>query len=190
MINIHPPSTLISKCQPGIYMILCTANDYRYIGETSNVSSRLVGHRRDLRRKIHNNENLQKDFDLYGEAQFSFTPLYIGEEWANKEKRLSNESQLIMNNIDKCYNSYAYMSERIGLLNGFYGKRHTEATKELMSKQKKGIPNDALGCKISIGSTEYASIAQASRQLGHSRKLIRTRLKDPHYVDWYAIGNA
>lgn len=186
--NLCPP--LISRCQPGIYMILCVANDYRYIGETSNVASRLAGHRRDLRRKIHSNENLQKDFNLYGEMFFEFTPLYIGFGWDDKEKRLANEAQLIINNIDKCYNTYAYMSERVGLINGFHRRKHSEETKRLMSEQKRGIPNDVLGRKISILGIEYVSIAEASRRLGHSRKLIRTRVKDPQYVDWYAIGNA
>ena len=183
-------SILQASRQPGIYMILCIANDYRYIGETSNISSRLASHKRDLRRKIHNNENLQKDFNLYGESFFEFTVLYIGSEWGNKETRVSSEAQLILSNIDKCYNTYAYMSERVGLLNGFHGIKHSEATKQLMSEQKKGIPNDVLGRKISILGIEYVSLAEASRQLGHSRKLIRMRVNDPQFVDWYATGNA
>ena len=171
-------------------MILCTANDYRYIGETSNVSSRLAGHKRDLRRKIHNNEDLQKDFNLYGESLFDFTVLYIGDDWGDKETRIKTEAQLIMNNMEKCYNTYAFMSERVGQLNGFYGKKHSEVTKKLMSQQKIGIPNDLLGCKVSILGVEYPSIAEAARKLGHSRKLIRSRVNDPQYLDWYTIGKA
>ena len=171
-------------------MILCTANDYRYIGETNNISLRLAGHKRDLRRKIHSNENLQKDFDLYGESLFDFTVLYIGDDWGNKQDRVKTEGQLIMNNMDKCYNTYAFMSERVGQLNFFYGKKHSQVTKKLMSEQKIGIPNDALGRKISILGVEYPSIAEAARKLGHSRKLIRIRVNNPQYSDWYTIGKA
>lgn len=181
---------LTSRKQPGIYMILCMVNDYRYIGETSNIASRLASHKKDLRRNSHNNENLQKDFNLYGELSFEFTVLHMSPEWGDREKRISTEAQLIMNNMEKCYNTYAYMSERVGQLNGFYGRKHSEETKRLMSQQKKGVPNDLLGRKISIEGVEYASIAEASRQLNHSRKLIRTRVNDPKILDWYAIGNA
>ena len=183
-------NTLVSRRQPGIYMILCTSNDYRYIGETNNVASRLAGHKRDLRRSIHNNGALQKDFDLYGEPLFEFTVLHIGDDWKDKNTRVKVEGQLIMTNWDKCYNTYAFMSERVGQLNGFYGKKHSLDTKKLMSEQKTGIPNDVLGRRISILGNVYPSIAEASRQLGHSRKLIRNRLNDPQYVNWYTIGKA
>ena len=171
-------------------MILCLANDYRYIGESSNVASRFAGHRRDLRRNIHNNESLQKDFNLYGESAFSFTVLYMGEEWKERLIRIKKESQLIIENVERCYNTYAEMSDRIGELNGFYGKRHSETTRKLMSEQKKGVPNDLLGRKISIEGKEYPSIAEASRQLNHSRKMIRTRINDMTFKDWFAIENA
>ena len=171
-------------------MILCLANDYRYIGETSDVSSRLAGHRRDLRRRAHTNENLRNDFNLYGEPQFRFTVLYIGKEWSDKNTRVETESQLIKANKGKCYNTYASMSDRVGEANSFFGKKHSQATKQSMSEQKKGIPNDQLGRKINILGVEYPSIAQASRVLGHSRKYIRIRINDPLIKDWYFFENA
>lgn len=181
---------LVSRRQPGIYMILCLSNDYRYIGESTNVASRFAGHRRDLRRGIHNNEGLQKDFNLYGESAFLFTVLYLGEEWKERVTRIKKESQLIIEHVEKCYNHYAEMSDRMGELNAFYGKRHSEATRKLMSEQKKGVPNGLLGRKISIEGKEYPSIAEASRQLKHSRKMIRNRVNDDTFKDWFAIGNA
>ncbi len=30
---------------PGIYMIFCLANDYRYYGETTNISGRIASHK-------------------------------------------------------------------------------------------------------------------------------------------------
>lgn len=33
------------KNLPGIYMIICFANDYRYYGETKNLSARIRSHK-------------------------------------------------------------------------------------------------------------------------------------------------
>ena len=53
-----------------------------------------------------------------------------------------------------------------------------------MSLAKKGIPNDKLGKKISIEGKIFPSIAQASRELGHSRKLIRLRMNSVDFPDY------
>lgn len=45
----------------GIYMIRCKKNDWRYYGESSNVSGRLASHRSMLKRQIHPNKRLQLD---------------------------------------------------------------------------------------------------------------------------------
>jgi hypothetical protein len=172
---------------PGIYMILCLANDYRYYGETSNLSSRIASHKSMLRRQIHPNQNLQKDWNLYGEKIFNFDVLYIGEDWKLKASRLTLESQLITQNSDRCYNVFESYELRTGELNGFYQKRHSEKTKAFMSTIKKGIPNDALGAKISIDGKVFPSIAQASRSLNHSRKLIRTRVDSENFPEWKRI---
>lgn len=84
--------------------------------------------------------------------------------------------------------------------NPFWGKTHSEETKKKIgdamlsllksykpNKGFRGYPNDKLGKKVSINGIEYASIAEASRQTNHSRKLIRERIKDFNYPDWYEI---
>ena len=95
---------LLSQCKPGLYMILCLVNDYRYFGESSNVASRFAGHRKNLRSNKHANDLLQKDFNLYGESNFQFSVLYLGDEWGERNVRLVKESQLIAANLDKVYN--------------------------------------------------------------------------------------
>ena len=187
LMNVFP---LVSRNQPGIYIILCLANDYRYVGQSSNIASRFAEHKRNLRRNKHSNECLQQDFNFYGEKVFEFTVLYMGNEWKDKITRLRKESQLIMNDLDKCYNTYADMSDRIGELNGFFGKRHSEITRKLMSQAKKGIPNIQLGRKISIEGILYQSIADASRELKHSRKMIQNRVNNSDFKDWFEIENA
>lgn len=169
---------------PGLYMIHCLENDYRYYGETSSVSGRLASHKSMLRRKIHPNSKLQQDWNKFSESSFSITVLYIGREWEDKILRLKRESELIARDLDKCYNFYESMDKRIGQLNGFFQKRHSEATLKLMREAKKGVPNDKLGRKVIIVGKDYPSIAEASRQTGHSRKLIRFRVNSEKYPDW------
>ena len=184
---LNNSNIVLPRKLPGLYMILCLRNDYRYYGETSNISGRIASHKSMLRRKIHANQKVQQDWNLYGEPNFQFVVLYIGEDWKSKTDRTTMESQLITANSERCYNVFESYELRIGALNGFYQKRHSEKTKLLMSSIKKGIPNDALGKKISIQGKMFPSIAQASRELGHSRKLIRTRINSSSFPEWEEI---
>jgi len=174
---------------PGIYMILCLGNDYRYYGETINLSARLRSHKSLLRRKIHPNNLLQTDWNLYGESLFYFVILYIGEDWNSKPTRLTMESHLINQNKERAYNIYDSFDQRFGSLNPFYQKRHSEKTKRLMSLAKKNIPNNNLGKKIQIEGKNFPSIAEASRSLGHSRKLIKTRINNIKFPEWIEISD-
>lgn len=169
---------------PGLYMIHCLENDYRYYGETSNVSARLASHKSCLRRNIHPNRQLQEDWNQFFESGFSIHVLYIGKEWEDKNVRLKREAELISHDLERCYNFYESMDKRVAELNGFYKKRHSEISLQRMRDAKKGIPNDNLGRKIIILGKDYPSIAEASRQTGHSRKLIRTRVDSESYPDW------
>lgn len=175
---------LAARMLPGLYMIHCLENDYRYYGESSNISGRLASHKSMLRRKIHPNKFLQEDWNRFSEDNFAIYVLYIGKEWEERVLRLKRESELIGRDLEKCYNFYESPSKRIGELNGFFKKRHSEASLKLMREAKKGIPNESLGRKITIQGKDYPSIAEASRQTGHSRKLIRLRINSDDYLDW------
>lgn len=175
---------IFPRKQPGIYMIHCTANDYRYYGESGDVSQRISSHKSTLRRKIHSNSVLQNDWNLLGESQFQFIVLYMGEDWAAKEARLEMESSLIARDVLRVYNCFDDIKNRV---NPFFKKRHSEKTKALMSKAKKGIPNDLLGRRVSIDGQIFPSIAEASRVLGTARKTIRKRVNSPDHPSWYGI---
>lgn len=113
--------------------------------------------------------------------------MYIGEDWNLKPTRLTMESQLINQNSERCYNIFASLEDKVGSLNPFYKKRDSEKTKKLMSLAKKNIPNDNLGRKIKIEGQIFPSIAEASRYLGHSQKLIRSRINDIKFPGWIEI---
>ena len=73
-----------------IYKIQNLINHKKYIGLTNNIDRRKNRHFSDLRRNKHDNNFLQKEFNIYGEDNFSFNIEYQGdiayEEISNKEK--------------------------------------------------------------------------------------------------------
>lgn len=73
-----------------IYKIENLINHKKYIGLTNNIIRRKIRHFTDLRCHCHDNSFLQKEFDIYGENNFSFNIEFQGdissEEISNKEK--------------------------------------------------------------------------------------------------------
>jgi hypothetical protein len=177
------PNRIQARKQPGLYMIHCLKNDWRYYGESSNVSGRLASHKSMLNRQIHPNKLLQADWDLLGSDHFQFVVLFIGQEWSDPVVRRAKELELIILNINISYNILEGI-QRPGDKNPFWGRIHTVETKKRIGDAMRGVPNNLLGKQISIDNIFYPSLAEASRQTGHSRKLIRTRLNDPSWPDW------
>lgn len=172
-----------ARKQPGLYMIHCFENDWRYYGESTNVSGRLSSHKSLLRRSIHPNKLLQSDWEAFGEETFQFVVLFLGDGWSDNPLRRGKELELIILNKTNSYNILDGI-HKPGDKNPFWGRIHTDETKKRIGDSMRNIPKDALGRKLSIASKQYASIAQASRETGHSRKLIRVRLNDPSFPDW------
>lgn len=73
-----------------IYKIENLVNHKKYIGLTNNVARRRARHFTDLRCHRHDNHFMQKEFDIYGEDNFSFEVIFNGDltdsEIGDKEK--------------------------------------------------------------------------------------------------------
>ena len=177
------PNRIQPRQQSGLYMIHCLKNDWRYFGESNNVSGRLASHKSLLNRQIHPNKLLQADWDLVGSDHFQFIVLFIGQEWSDPVFRRAKELELIILNRNISYNILEGI-QRPGDKNPFWGRIHTEETKKRIGDAMRGVPNNLLGKTISINNISYPSLAEASRQTSHSRKLIRKRLNDPSWPDW------
>lgn len=117
----------------GIYQILNLINDQRYIGQSVDVKSRWSCHRYQLNKGVHANMHLQNAWNKYNKDSFVFEvlltcdskSLYIMEEqYANKYKQN-------LYNINKDYTSMH------GCNNPFFGKNHSEKSKQKMSDWKK-----------------------------------------------------
>lgn len=62
-----------------IYKIENKINHKKYIGLTNNVTRRKNRHFTDLKRGVHDNQFLQKEYNIYGKDNFLFTVEYSGE---------------------------------------------------------------------------------------------------------------
>nr|YP_009184719.1 putative GIY YIG homing endonuclease [Oogamochlamys gigantea]YP_009184758.1 putative GIY YIG homing endonuclease [Oogamochlamys gigantea]ALO62834.1 putative GIY YIG homing endonuclease [Oogamochlamys gigantea]ALO62841.1 putative GIY YIG homing endonuclease [Oogamochlamys gigantea] len=189
------PNRIKTRKQPGLYMIHCSLNDWRYYGESSNVSGRLSSHRSMLNRGIHPNRGLQMDWEKYGEENFSFIVLYLGQQWEIAEIRRGKEMELIVLDREICYNILeGSPGEKSGEKNPFWNRVHRPETKKKISEAMKGLPfghtKDELGLKVSIHGIVYPSIAEASRQTGMARKTIRQKVHDPKETNFYVVQDS
>lgn len=74
---------------------------------------------------------------------------------------------------------------KIGDKNPFFGKHHTEETKQLIREKKKGfLPTNSI--KISIDNKIYNSITEAARQLNMVMATVLWRLKskNPKFANY------
>lgn len=183
------PNRIEPRKQSGIYMIRCLQNDWRYYGESQNVSGRLASHRSLLNRKIHPNIALQVEWNTYGSENFHFTVLFMGESWNQLAVRRGKELELIVLDRAFCYNILEGVSKP-GEKNPFWGKIQTPEAKKKISEALKGRSNEKLGRKIFIQGTFYPSLAEASRQTGIARKTIRKKLDDFKNTDFFAVEDS
>ena len=196
----------------GIYIISCVNNSKHYVGESQNVTARLCAHKNKLKKNIHENQELQFDFNLYGENNFEFQKLTFGYG-LNKEKRLILETQILLTlQPENRYNIYINWKQRDKYTNSFFGKTHTIEARKAQSLVKKNNTSPFKGKKQSnetkqmlsrinsnktiverrkpviIDSVYYESISEASQKTGYNRRLIRERCHNNQRFEnftWY-----
>lgn len=198
--------------KPGIYLISCIKKEKYYIGESNNVTSRLCAHKNKLRRNIHENKELQSDFNQYGEKNFLFQKLIFGNG-LDKKKRLELETIILLTlKTEQRYNIYINWKKRDEIKNSFFGKKHTDEARQAQSFTKKGKVSPFKGQTQSnkikkmlsqINSTKtnierrkpvlidfiyYESISEASQKTGLNRRLIRERCHNKTHFQNFQWG--
>lgn len=101
----------------GVYAIINNINGRVYIGESAFMMARICDHRQYLRRGAHINKGLQSDFDIFGEAAFSYVVLEYCMEFELRFKEtfwvdFVDESRLY--NIAKCNIRHDNLLDEIG----------------------------------------------------------------------------
>ena len=139
----------------GIYKITNILNGKFYIGSSKNLVKRFYEHKLFLRNNTHTNTHLQNAWNKYGEENFKFEIIEVLEyeedllrveqyyldflEPYNSEigYNIAIDSQACMTGRTHAKETCSYLSERqIGNKNHFYGRKHSEETKQLMRKPK------------------------------------------------------
>lgn len=119
-----------------VYKITNKENGKFYIGSTCNYKRRMHEHFGELKRNVHHSKELQQDFNIFGSDSFYVEVL---EECENTREREQYYIDLL-NPVDNGYNvsRSAYTNSvphpKYGIENPFYGKHHSEETKEKLRK--------------------------------------------------------
>jgi group I intron endonuclease len=138
------------KC---IYLITCTANNTRYVGSSSDLETRWKTHKWLLSNNKHHSKIFQNTWNKYGESQFVLEVLEDLKN-ANKEELLNKEQyyiDLLKPQLNICIKADSCLGVKrseefclnksqmqIGEKNHFYGKKHSEETKNKMREKSLG----------------------------------------------------
>lgn len=142
----------------GVYRIVNNINFKIYIGSSIHVNKRLYEHRSSLRGNCHRNAHLQRAWNKYGEENFSFEILEIIDDnvdilrkreqyWMDYYKSYDlnigyNISHSAIGNSGHEISEETkekIRNKTIGELNHFYGKHHSEKTKEQMRQNHANV---------------------------------------------------
>lgn len=117
----------------GIYIIMNTANEKCYVGQSDNVDRRIKAHKCALRNGTHYNNYLQRSWDKYGEDSFEFALL----EACSKSDLDAREMYYI-----KLYDAFnnGYNMNIGGSSNRGY--RHTDASRQKMRESHRDVSGE------------------------------------------------
>jgi hypothetical protein len=127
-----------AEIQPGcgIYQIRNLANGKRYIGKSTDLAQRVIRHRYLLNSGNHHNIHLQRSYDKHGGANFIFEVVEycLEDELPQKEQNWIDSTP-----IDHRINIELYVLDKHNEKNPFFGKKHSEETRQKMSNAKSGL---------------------------------------------------
>jgi group I intron endonuclease len=203
----------------GIYLIRNSVDKRVYVGMSKNLSDRIARHRRYLKKGNHDNKQLQEMFNRYGDI-FSYEILHQGEytldELYEMEKQEIERHRAFTAGFNytlggagsegfkHTQESSEKMSETrkvtfLGEGNPFYGKSHSEETKqtirEATSKRMAGVPkskeqkhkmslSSPRNKAISIDGVQYRSITAAAEITGIKRETISYRVRSDKFKNY------
>lgn len=132
----------------GIYKIQNKLNNKIYIGSSVKLEARQQRHFKNLLEGNHHSNKLQNSYNKYGFENFVFEVIESYQEIDNNEL-ISREQYWI-----DFYNSYYDGYNCRPKAKNNYGHKHSEETKQLMSKLNSGENNGMYGKKLSKETKE------------------------------------
>ena len=113
----------------GIYCIINTINNKKYVGRSIDIKNRWKKHKSDLRRGYHNNPILQRAFEKYGENAFDFRVLVYTEP----DDAIVLEQYI----LDNYFDLFEYNIARDAIA-PMRGREQTDEAKQKISKFQTG----------------------------------------------------
>ena len=202
-----------------VYMILNKYNNKIYIGATKNYEDRIKQHLRALKNGRHHNKELLNDFqnnkaDLHFSILFEpddMNEVYIKEEYYinHFNSKIKGYNKADGGKYNRGYEQSDYAkriasqvhSQKIGELNSFYGKKHSQESKKKMSESlksrkprklseeelKKFIENNPKSKKVYFKGQIFRSYTEASKYVNIDRKKIAKMAMDDSILDVYDV---
>nr|QWL15256.1 hypothetical protein [Ulva rigida] len=199
---------------PGLYKITCLKNDKIYIGESSNILSRLGKHVSTLETNNHDCIELQTDFNTFGKIFFKFEALELNNKYLNENLRKQKE-KIYIKKIKKSYNfkdkhNWNFYTQKVKIKGVIYNSLRQASSIVLESRTNlvrkcKDINNkdyillekqtylkakiyekNSIPCQIN--TIIYPSISKASKTLNHSYETITKRCKSNKYPNYMFIN--
>ncbi len=153
-----------------IYKITNTVNGKFYIGSTRDLAGRKRKHLSELRRDLHGNAHLQAAFNLYGEASFEWSVMVECEQ-----HQLLDLEQKLIDETDCTNREVGY---NVSLVAGapMAGRKHTEASLDKMKQAKLGDKNTFYGKQHTDHTKQLLRDAMVGRTLTpeHREKVLKT----------------
>lgn len=124
-----------------VYKITNKITGRFYIGSTNNLQRRKTEHFGELKRKEHHSKLMQYDYENYGKESFVVEVLEYCDECVKRDREQYYIDLLkpVENGYNSSHSAYANDSlpPRYGEKNSFYGKKHSEETKRILSERMK-----------------------------------------------------
>lgn len=149
-----------------VYQITCSVNGKFYIGSTVNKAQRWGRHRRELRRGIHKNRNMQASWNKYGEAAFVFV---VVEELTDPVQLMAAEQRRLDKVVGdpQCFNHNKFADApwrgKSGAETPMYGRK---ASPETLAKMSAAASVFLLGRPVS--EETRAKIAASNKAYPHT----------------------
>lgn len=164
----------------GIYLIENMRNGKVYVGQAGSFVGRWLGHRKMFKKGV-NSPHLQRAWKKYGDSAFRFEILEV----CKKDRDVLNQREQFWMDFFLSYDPrFGYniapvagskrgtkwskeSKEKIsGIGNGFYGKKHSKETKELLSSKFSKDKNPNFGKQASSKTRLKMSVAKKGKYVG------------------------
>jgi len=170
----------------GIYEILNTENNKKYIGSSVDIESRMYEHKRVLIKNKHHSLHLQRAWNLYGEGCFVFRVVELVDDVSLLIQREQHHIDLCGSSmLEYGYNILPIAGNSIGfkqteevkdkLRQMYLGTHRSEEIKAKISKGLKGIKrSEETKIKMSKAKKGYHHTDEAKRKqsLSHTGKTL------------------